>query len=141
MIDGLSIQKHGVKMLPIVDKLKDLSADLKKETHVDMILQSLPPSFDPFIMNYNMNGLEKVIDELINILIQYEAMTEKSASSVLFEEASTSRAKGKGARCWKRKKDETELAAANVLNTPITPLGEGNGKEYKAKTDDPKAKR
>ncbi|KAL0401954.1 UNVERIFIED_CONTAM: Copia protein [Sesamum latifolium] len=51
-----------------------------------------------------MNGLEKSIHELNNMLVQYEATTRKSEPSVLVGEASTSKAKGKGTRRWKRKK-------------------------------------
>ncbi|KAL0277965.1 UNVERIFIED_CONTAM: hypothetical protein Sradi_7309100, partial [Sesamum radiatum] len=91
-------------MLSLVEKLKDLKGDLAKETYIDVILQSLLPSFDSFIVNYNMNGLDKDLHELINMLVQYEAMIEKSAPSVLVGEASTSKAKGKRARCWRRKK-------------------------------------
>ncbi|KAL0462599.1 UNVERIFIED_CONTAM: hypothetical protein Slati_0147500 [Sesamum latifolium] len=68
MIEGSSVQEHGVKMLSLVEKLKDLKANLAKETYIDVILQSLPPSFDSFIVNYNMNGLEKDLHELINML-------------------------------------------------------------------------
>ncbi|KAL0430709.1 UNVERIFIED_CONTAM: hypothetical protein Sradi_0696900 [Sesamum radiatum] len=107
MIEGSSVQEHGVKMLSLVDKLKDLKADLAKETYVDVILQSLPPSFDSFIVNYNINGLDKDLHELINMLVQYEAMIEKFAPSVLVGEASNSKAKGKGAGCWRRKKGKT----------------------------------
>ncbi|KAL0411218.1 UNVERIFIED_CONTAM: hypothetical protein Slati_3711500 [Sesamum latifolium] len=84
-------------MLSLVEKLKELNTDLAKETYIDVILQSLSPSFDLFIMNYNMNGLDKDLHELINMLVQYEATIEKSAPSVLVGEASTSKAKGKGA--------------------------------------------
>ncbi|KAL0405830.1 UNVERIFIED_CONTAM: hypothetical protein Slati_3896900 [Sesamum latifolium] len=91
-------------MLSLVEKLKDLKADLAKETYIDVILQSLPPSFDSFIVNYNMNGLEKDLHELINMLVQYEATIEKSAPSVLVGEASTSKAKDKGAGRWRRRR-------------------------------------
>ncbi|KAL0406052.1 UNVERIFIED_CONTAM: hypothetical protein Slati_3919100 [Sesamum latifolium] len=97
MIEGSSVQEHGVKMLSLVENLKDLKANLEKEMYIDVILQSLPPSFDSFIVNYNMNGLDKDLHELINMLVQYEATIEKSAPSVLVGEASTSKAKGKGA--------------------------------------------
>ncbi|KAK4411933.1 hypothetical protein Sango_0266300 [Sesamum angolense] len=96
MIEGSSVHEHGVKMVSLVEKLKDLKVDLENETYIDVFLQSLPPSFDSFIVNYNMNGLEKVIHELINILIQCETTIEKFASSVLVKEASTSEAKEKG---------------------------------------------
>ncbi|KAL0448026.1 UNVERIFIED_CONTAM: hypothetical protein Slati_1930500 [Sesamum latifolium] len=99
MTEGSSVQSHGVKMLSLVEKLEDLKAGLDNDTYIDVILQSLPPSYDPFIINYNMNGLEKTIHELINMLVQYEATTHKSAPVVLVGEASTSKAKGKRAGC------------------------------------------
>ncbi|KAL0463050.1 UNVERIFIED_CONTAM: hypothetical protein Slati_0192600 [Sesamum latifolium] len=85
-------------MLSLVKKLEDLKAGLENDTYIDVILQSLPPSYDPFIVNYNMNELEKSIHELINMLVQYEATTHKSEPAVLVGETSTSEAKGKGAR-------------------------------------------
>ncbi|KAL0420259.1 UNVERIFIED_CONTAM: hypothetical protein Slati_3048800 [Sesamum latifolium] len=81
-----SIQSHGVKMLSLVEKLEDLKAGLDNDTYIDVILQSLPPSYDPFIINYNMNGLEKYIHVLINMLVQYEATFHKNALTVLVED-------------------------------------------------------
>ncbi|KAK4415003.1 hypothetical protein Salat_2607400 [Sesamum alatum] len=65
LAEGASVQSHGVKMLSLVEKLEDLKAGLNNDTYIDVILQSLPPSYDPFVVNYNMNGLEKSIHELI----------------------------------------------------------------------------
>ncbi|KAL0286911.1 UNVERIFIED_CONTAM: hypothetical protein Sradi_7136700 [Sesamum radiatum] len=115
-------------MLFLVEKLKDLKTNLKKETYIDVILQSLPPSFDLFIVNYNMNGLDKDLHELINMLVQYEAMIEKSAPSTLVGEASTSKPKGKGARRWRRKKGKTESTTTSAQSAPVAPLGMGKGK-------------
>ncbi|KAL0451407.1 UNVERIFIED_CONTAM: hypothetical protein Slati_1118800 [Sesamum latifolium] len=67
MTEGSSVRKHGIKMLSLVEKLEDLQAGLDNDTYIDVILQSLPPSYVPFVVNYNMNGLEKSINELINI--------------------------------------------------------------------------
>ncbi|KAL0400299.1 UNVERIFIED_CONTAM: hypothetical protein Sradi_2373200 [Sesamum radiatum] len=114
MIEGSSIQEHRVKMLSLVEKLKDLKADLAKEMYIDVIIQSLPPSFDSFIVNYNMNGFDKDLHELINMLVQYEATIEKSVPSVLLGEASTLKAKGKGAERWMRKKGKTESTTASA---------------------------
>ncbi|KAL0349750.1 UNVERIFIED_CONTAM: hypothetical protein Sradi_4124200 [Sesamum radiatum] len=128
MIEGSSVREHGVMMLSLVGKLKDLQADFEKEeTYVDVILQSLPPSYDQFIINYNMNGLEKNLHELINMLVQYEAAIEKSAPSVLVGEVSTSKAKGKVAGREKRKKDEISSTAASTSSVLVTPLGGGKG--------------
>ncbi|KAL0419041.1 UNVERIFIED_CONTAM: hypothetical protein Sradi_1317600 [Sesamum radiatum] len=88
MIEGSSVREHGVIMLSLVEKFKDLQVDFyQEEMYVNMILQSLPPSFDQFIINYNMHGLEKNLHELINMLVQYEATIKKSAPSVLVGEA------------------------------------------------------
>ncbi|KAL0278086.1 UNVERIFIED_CONTAM: hypothetical protein Sradi_7296800 [Sesamum radiatum] len=131
MTEGSSVQSHGVTMLSLVEKLDDLKAGLNNDTYIDVILQSLPPSYDPFIINYNMNGLEKSIHELINMLVQYEATTRMSESSVLVGEASTSKAKGKGARCWKRKKGKGTAVTATASTggaPPVAPKGKGKGK-------------
>ncbi|KAL0378760.1 UNVERIFIED_CONTAM: hypothetical protein Sradi_3181500 [Sesamum radiatum] len=118
-------KEHGVKMLSLVEKLKDLRANLAKETYIGVILQSLPTSFDSFIMNYNMNGLDKYLHELINMLVQYETTIEKSAP---VGEASTSKAKGKGAQYWRRKKGKTESTTVGAQSAPVAPLGMGKGK-------------
>ncbi|KAL0311608.1 UNVERIFIED_CONTAM: hypothetical protein Sangu_2455500 [Sesamum angustifolium] len=110
-------------MISLVEKLKDLQADFEKETYMDMILQSLP-----HYINYNMNRHEKSLHELINMLVQYETTIQKSASSILMGEASTSKANGKVARREKRKKDETSSTAASTSSAPVTPLGGGKGK-------------
>ncbi|KAL0395417.1 UNVERIFIED_CONTAM: hypothetical protein Slati_4507900, partial [Sesamum latifolium] len=94
---------------------------------------SLPPSYDQFIVNYNMNGLEKSINELINMLVQYEATTHKSEPALLVGEASTSKMKGKGARCWKRKKGKRTAVTATASTgsaPPAAPKGKGKEKAW-----------
>ncbi|KAL0411524.1 UNVERIFIED_CONTAM: hypothetical protein Slati_3742100 [Sesamum latifolium] len=130
MTEGSSVQSHGVKMLSLIEKLEDLKVRLDNDTYIDMILQSLPPSYDPFIINYNMNGLEKTIHELINMVVQYEAMTHKSTPAVLVGEASTSKAKGKRVGHWKRKKGKGKAitATASAKGAPAAPKGKSKGK-------------
>ncbi|KAK4403149.1 hypothetical protein Sango_1055600 [Sesamum angolense] len=137
MIEGSSVREFGVMMLSLVEKLKDLQADFdKEEMYVDVILQSLPPSYYQFIVNYNMNGLEKSLHELINVLVQYKATIEKSAPSVLVGEASTSKAKGKVVGCKKEKKDQTSSIVASTSSVPVTPLGGGKRKEEKGEDEE-----
>ncbi|KAL0334383.1 UNVERIFIED_CONTAM: hypothetical protein Sangu_1594500, partial [Sesamum angustifolium] len=124
MTKGSSVHEHGIKMLFLVEKLEDLQARLDNDTYIDVIFQSLPPSYDPFFINYNMNGLEKPIHELINLLVQYEATTKKSELSVLVREASTFKVKDKGGRRWKRKKGKVK-ATASALSAPVVPVGKG----------------
>ncbi|KAL0448743.1 UNVERIFIED_CONTAM: hypothetical protein Slati_1430700 [Sesamum latifolium] len=131
MAEGSSVHSHEVKMLFLLEKLEDLKAGLNNDTYIDVILQSLPPSYNPFIVNYNMNRLEKSIHELINMLVQYEAITHMSELTVLVGEASTSKAKGKGARRWKRKKGKGTAVTTTASSggaPPASPKGKGKGK-------------
>ncbi|KAL0302834.1 UNVERIFIED_CONTAM: hypothetical protein Sangu_3075600 [Sesamum angustifolium] len=98
MIEGSSVQEHGIKMFSLIEKLEDLEIGLDNDTYINVILQFLPPSYDLFVVNCNMNGLEKPLHKLINILVKYEATTKKSAASALIGDASTSKAKDKGVR-------------------------------------------
>ncbi|KAK4389848.1 Retrovirus-related Pol polyprotein from transposon TNT 1-94 [Sesamum angolense] len=109
---GSSLQSHGVKILSPVEKLEEFKVALDNDTYIGVILQSLPPSYDPFIINYNMNGLEKSIHKIINMLVQYEATTHKSVSAVLVGEASTSKAKSKEGRTL----EEEEGCGAHICN-------------------------
>ncbi|KAK4383938.1 hypothetical protein Sango_3106500 [Sesamum angolense] len=112
-------------MLSLMEKFKDLKVGLENDKYVDVILQSLPPSFDPFIVNFNMNGLEKSINELMNTLVQYEATIKKYAPSVLIGEASTSKAKGKRAGRWKERR---VLQRSRKLSKDEVVLRFGDGK-------------
>ncbi|KAL0411177.1 UNVERIFIED_CONTAM: hypothetical protein Slati_3707400 [Sesamum latifolium] len=131
MAEASSVHSHGVKMLSLMEKLEDLKAGLNNNTYIDVILQPLPPSYDPFIVNDNMNGLEKCIHKLINMLVQYEVTTHKSEPAVLVGKASTSKVKGKVARCWKRKKGKGAAVTATASTRgarPAAPKGKGKRK-------------
>ena len=97
-----------------------------------MIFQSLPSSYNPFFINYNMNGLEKSIHDLFNMLVEYEVTTHKSIPLELVGEISASKAKGKRTGHWKRKKGKgKEIASAtSSLSTPtaFVRMGKGKGK-------------
>ncbi|KAL0345560.1 UNVERIFIED_CONTAM: hypothetical protein Sradi_4387300 [Sesamum radiatum] len=136
MTEGSSVQSHGSRCFPLWKSSKTLKLGLIMTLHIDVILQSLPPSYDPFIVNYNMNGLEKSIHELINMLVQYEATTHKSEPAVLVGEASTSKAKGKGARRWKRRRARERrsqpLLAPRCSSCCPTGKGQREGWEFSA---------
>ncbi|KAL0411217.1 UNVERIFIED_CONTAM: hypothetical protein Slati_3711400 [Sesamum latifolium] len=110
-------------MLSLVEKLEDLKARLDNDTYIDVILQSLPPSCDPFVVNYNMNGLEKSVHELINTLVQYGATIHKLRPSVLIEEARPPKlmARGPDAAKGRRKKGRL-LQPLHALPSPLLPL-------------------
>ncbi|KAL2237945.1 UNVERIFIED_CONTAM: hypothetical protein Sindi_0986200 [Sesamum indicum] len=61
MAEGSSLHDHCVQMLSFLEKLADLKAGIENDTYIDLFFQSLLHSYDPFVMNVNMNRLEKSI--------------------------------------------------------------------------------
>jgi hypothetical protein len=64
LIEGSSISLHVIKMMGYIETLTKLGCDIKVDLATDVILQSLPASYEPFIMNFHMNGIEKTMTEL-----------------------------------------------------------------------------
>ncbi|KAD5962114.1 hypothetical protein E3N88_13587 [Mikania micrantha] len=83
MQEGSSVSTHVLKMKSYIDQLERLGFSLSIELAGDMILNSLPKSFDHFIMNYNMNGWEKSITELHKMLKTAEVNIPSKTSPVL----------------------------------------------------------
>ena len=66
-------------MISNLNTLEVLGADIDGESHVDMILQSLPESFKEFILNYNMNKKIYSLSELMNELVTVEGILGTSS--------------------------------------------------------------
>ncbi|KAL0413606.1 UNVERIFIED_CONTAM: hypothetical protein Sradi_1562300 [Sesamum radiatum] len=123
MAEESSVYDHCVQMLSFVKKLEDLKTGIENDIYIDVFLQSFPPSYDPFVVNYNMNGFKKFIPKLINILVQ-----EIRACGHVGK-ASTSK-NDKRAWCWKKKKSKTkgQPMIENQLSRP-QPLAKGKRKK------------
>lgn len=48
MTDGESVNTHVLKMINLIEKLESLNVVMDNDLYVDLILQSLPDSFDHF---------------------------------------------------------------------------------------------
>ncbi|KAL0396232.1 UNVERIFIED_CONTAM: hypothetical protein Scaly_0071600 [Sesamum calycinum] len=101
MVEGSFVHSHGIKMLSRLQKPENLKVGLDNDAYIDL----------------------KSTNEFINILVQYDAITYKSALAVLVREASTSKTKGKRAGCCKRKKGKRKVvattpSAASAFTTP-----------------------
>ncbi|XP_073019755.1 uncharacterized protein [Primulina eburnea] len=83
MRDGTSIHEHGVRMIGLIVKLVGLDVIIPGELATDIILLSLPPSFDGFVVNFNMNKLEAGLEELVNMLNTYEATIKREKPVLL----------------------------------------------------------
>ena len=64
MAEGASVSAHVLKMKGYIEHLDWLGFPLSQELATDLILNSLPDSYGQFVMNYNMNEMDKSMSEL-----------------------------------------------------------------------------
>ncbi|KAK8670697.1 hypothetical protein V6N13_037315 [Hibiscus sabdariffa] len=113
MTEGTPVGAHVIKMMGYVQMLEKLSFPLKNELATDLILQLLPGSFKPFVLNFNMNEISKTLPQLLGMLRIAESDMKKdgSKSILLVREA-----KGKGKKVAKSKgSGKTKAKEKNVL--------------------------
>ncbi|KAJ9544330.1 hypothetical protein OSB04_024037 [Centaurea solstitialis] len=68
MIKGTSVSDHVMKMKRHLDHLERLGHPVPLQLATDTILNSLSDDYKPFVINYNMNNMEKTIAELHSML-------------------------------------------------------------------------
>ncbi|KAJ8769131.1 hypothetical protein K2173_000906 [Erythroxylum novogranatense] len=68
MTPGTPVSTHVLKMKSYIHHLEKLGAPVSQELATDLILSSLTDEYDQFILNYNMDNMEKSIDELHGML-------------------------------------------------------------------------
>ncbi|XP_052189941.1 uncharacterized protein LOC127799751 [Diospyros lotus] len=93
MTDTESVNTHVLKMISLIEKLESLSVVMDNDLYVDLILQSLPDSFDHFVMNFNMHKLETTLPELLNMLKTAEMTMKKDKPIMLIGSSHSSKPK------------------------------------------------
>ena len=102
--EGSPVSPHVLKMISYIERLETMDLILSNGLGNSLILQSLPGSFAPFIMNYNMQGLTPTYAELHNMLITAQEDMNKGGSVLYVQGASSStrrtskKSKGKNKR-------------------------------------------
>ncbi|KAG6414942.1 hypothetical protein SASPL_122321 [Salvia splendens] len=94
--DGSKVSEHVLKMIGLIERLASIGTVLPANVSTNLILQSLPSSFENFIVNFNMNNTKVGLPELHNKLKTYESSTAK-VKSVLMVSSSAKSSK------WKNK--------------------------------------
>ena len=74
LAEGAPVGPHVLKMIGYVENLERLGFPLEKELATDLILQSLPDRFSQFVLNFNMNDMDKSLPELLAMLRTAEQM-------------------------------------------------------------------
>ncbi|XP_071727618.1 uncharacterized protein [Rutidosis leptorrhynchoides] len=99
MTEGTSISSYVLKMKSYIDQLERLGSSIGPELAINLILNSLPKSYDQFVLNYNMNNLEKSISEFhLMLKIAEKNIPSKTSEVLMIREGKIKKpqAKGKG---------------------------------------------
>ncbi|KAK1694634.1 hypothetical protein QYE76_011331 [Lolium multiflorum] len=77
MEEGSSVSEHVFAMSGHAKKLSDLGIVIPNQLGIHRVLQSLPPSYKNFVMNYNMQNMNKELPELFSMLKSAEVEIRK----------------------------------------------------------------
>jgi hypothetical protein len=90
-------------MMDYLETMDKLGYELKDDLATSVILQSLPMNYEPFIMNFHMNGMEKLLVELHGILKTIEEGIKRNHNHVMMVEQEKKKRKH-----WMHSKDKGE---------------------------------
>ena len=96
MEENSSVTEHILKMSGYHNHLTQLGINLPDDSVIDRVHQSLPPSYKGFVMNYNMQGMEKTILELSAMLKAAEVEYKKEHQVLMVNKTTSFKKKGKG---------------------------------------------
>jgi transposase InsO family protein len=114
LVEGHEVGPHVMKMAGFFRQLDRLDTPFSPGVVQDFILNSLPPSFTGFIVNYRMHAMDKSLDELQNMLVETEEnlKREKGVKDVLAVSERSKKNKKKTRRAKKGKGRVTPQAQA-----------------------------
>ena len=78
MEENSSTSEHVLRLSEYYNCLNQVGVNLPDKIVIDKVLQSLSPSYWNFVMNYNMQGMTKVIPEIFAMLKSAKVEIKKS---------------------------------------------------------------
>jgi hypothetical protein len=103
-----SVSEHVVKMSGYVQRLNTLECKISDELAIDRVLQSLPPSYKGFVMNYNMQEMTKSLSELFSMLKTAEVVIKKEHNVLLVNKTTDFKKSGKSKKGPQGKKPKRD---------------------------------
>ncbi|KAJ9543584.1 hypothetical protein OSB04_023291 [Centaurea solstitialis] len=109
MAKGTSVSAHVMKMKRHIDHLERLGHPVPLQLAMDTILNSLSDDYKQFVINYNMNNMEKTIAELHCMLKTVElSMGTKTKDVLMVKERGVK--KKRGHRNTSKGKDQFQVS-------------------------------
>ena len=89
--------------------LTQLGVDLPVYCVIDRVLQSLSPSYKSFVINYNMQGMNKTIPELFAMLKAAEVEIKKEHQVLMVNKTTSFKKRAKGRRSGTSKRTASKM--------------------------------
>ncbi|KAK1663647.1 hypothetical protein QYE76_051806 [Lolium multiflorum] len=102
MEEGSSISEHMLVMTGHAKKLSDLGIVIPNRLGINRVLQSLPPSYKNFVMNYNMQNMNKEFPELFGMLKAAEIEIKKEHQVLMVNKTTSFKKQGKSKGKFKK---------------------------------------
>jgi hypothetical protein len=83
LTEGSPVSPYVIKMIGYIETLDRLGSELHPDLATDVILLSLPVSYEPFILIFQINGLDKTLSELHGMLKTAEESVKKNPNHVM----------------------------------------------------------
>ncbi|KAK1694329.1 hypothetical protein QYE76_011026 [Lolium multiflorum] len=99
-----SVSEHVLKMSGHVKKLQDLGITIPNALGIHCVLQSLPPSYKNFVMNYNMQCMDKTLPKIFSMLKTAEVEIKKEHQVLMVNKTTKFKKQGKHKEKGKFKK-------------------------------------
>ncbi|KAJ9553788.1 hypothetical protein OSB04_017833 [Centaurea solstitialis] len=128
MVNGTSVSDHVMKMKRHLDHLERLGHPVPLQLATDTILNSLSEDYRPFVVNYNMNNMEKTIAELHSMLKTAElnmGNKNKTKDVLMVKDGGVKKRNGQASTS----KGKGPVQA--IQSAPMKGKGKGKGKKVK----------
>ncbi|KAK1556097.1 hypothetical protein QYE76_017256 [Lolium multiflorum] len=102
MEEGSSVSEHMLAMTGHAKKLSDLGIVIPNRLGINRVLQSLPPSYKNFVMNYNMQNMNKELPELFGMLKAAEIEIKKEHQVLMVNKTTSFKKHGKSKGKFKK---------------------------------------
>ncbi|KAK1679616.1 hypothetical protein QYE76_040464 [Lolium multiflorum] len=114
MEEGSSVSEHMLAMTGHAKKLSDLGIVIPNRLGINRVLQSLPPSYKNFVMNYNMQNMNKELPELFAMLKSAEIEIKKEHQVFMVNKTTSFKKQGKS-------KGKNKKSGKKAATPPVKP--------------------
>ena len=103
MEENSFVSEHILRLSGYHSHLTHLGVNLPVDSIIDRVLQSLPPRYKSFVMNYNMQGMDKTIPELFTMLKAAQVEIKKEHQVLMVNKTTSFKKRAKGRRGTSRR--------------------------------------